>query len=909
MLLSQVLSSCIETVALVDRMVNKQSTTVKDLFNEAQSQRSSRKHVILLRQAYQKSDPEDFTTVFLDCLNRVLICRKSDSNADRVLKYVAHFISLLEGSDAEESEAFGELTSTIIKHLLRGIESKEKNVRYRICQLLALLMTSGLSEIDEDLFDTLQNALLRRVRDRESNVRVQAVIALSRFQSPPEEEDDDDDDDQEDKSATKVTEVLLHLLSHDPSPEVRRAVLHNLSQSTSTLPFLLERARDNDPVLRRQMYTTIMPAINGFKPLSISKRNRLLKWGLKDRDETVRRAAQKMFAVDWLNLANGSILELLQRLDIVNSSVGEDVMDAFFHIRHEFISQITFDDLFWETLSPESAFLVRCMNDYTIKEDRSEVVSEKLPELSTMSDLIVKHIATANQQEEAEKADTEFIIDNLLKLARNADFRDEIGRRRLISNCHEVLRSGLNETLLITAVEVLSKVSINELEFTKSVREIITDLYDVLEDEKEANESFHSADSALDSRDRSVTPQANNEADEVMQVKYIFTTLRVLAIVDALLQHISGSLQNNASLTSLLNDIIVPAYRSHEGPICERGIECLGLICLLDQDLAKSYLGHFLNCFAKGYDDLKILALKCVTDILMAHPSLLLPEANAQDEEDAKAAQELGGENSSLEDDLVRIYLKAFQLEDVPEVTASATQSVSKLLLFNILGPDSPNARGLLKEMIILYYSPHNTDNQSLRQNLAYFFPVYAFSSSPHQAAVTSVVVPVLKRLARLYESLAADEKDDLVPLLSVSSQLMDWTNPQRLAQEVSELGGQMELVQPILKRIATSEKEESRALSSALSKIAIAVSTDLGELLDQVNEAADFCSDVISKRMIMKFKTNLEKARTSIDEDEIEEDVDTLTDETPHNQKTSEVDQQSIGDLTMMTVAESTTD
>lgn len=881
-------------------MVNKQSSVVRDLFHEAQSQRLSRKNVILLRQAYQKSDPEDFTALFLNCLNRALVCRKSDSNGDRVLKFVAHFVSLLESPDTDESEAFGELTTSIIQHLLRGIESKDKNVRYRVCQLFAFLMTSGLSEIDEDLFETLQNALIKRIRDRESNVRVQAVIALSRFQAPPEDEEDDEES--EDESATKVTEVLLHLLSHDPSPEVRRAVLHNLTQARATLPFLLERARDLDPILRRQIYSTIIPAINGFKPLSISKRNKLLKWGLKDRDESVRRAAQKMFAVDWLNLANGSILELLQRLDIVNSSIGEDVMTAFFQIRHEFVSQSVFDELFWSTLNPESAFLVRCMNDFAISEGKEQEVAEKLPTLSTLADLIVKHIALANNQEEAERADTEFVIENLLKLAKNADFSDEIGRRRLISNCHEILRSGLNESLLGMAVEVLGKVTLNENEFTSSVREIITDLYDILEDEKEANESFHSADSNLTPRARSSTPQDNSETDDAIQVKYIFTTLRVLAIVNALLQHISGDLHSNMALKSILTDIIVPAYRSHEGPICERGIECLGQICLLDQEVAKNYLGHFLNCFAKGHEDLKLLALKCVTDVLMAHPALISRSIKQEpaDEEDAKAAQELGGETSTLEDDLVRIYLKAFQIEDLPEVTALATQSVSKLLLFNILSPESPNARGLLKEMMVLYYSPQNADNQSLRQNLAYFFPVYSFSSLDHQIAMTSVLVATLKRVARLYDSLEPDEKEDAVTLLSISNQLVDWTNPQKLVPRDVEQSGQMEVILPMLRRLATCEKEESRALASALSKVHITTHPEAPTLLENINESTEFCSDAITKRLIIKFKTNFEKLQSKLDSDE-----DEIAPEDGEGDQT--IGNETNGDLTTMSVAEST--
>ena len=806
-------------------MVNRNK--IADILNEAQSSRSTRKNAILLRQNLIGADQRQFTKQFIESINRVLVCKKSDSNADRVIKFVAHFVSVLESEDETNATIFGDFVSALIAHLLRGIESREKNVRYRVCQLLAYLMASGLSEIDEDQFEALEKALTKRVRDKESNIRVQAVIALSRFQTPPEDEDEDEEE-------SKITEIMLHLLGHDPSPEVRRAVLHNLTQSPLTLPFLLERARDQDPILRRQVYTSIMPSINGFKPLSISKRNKLLKWGLRDRDESVRRAADKMFAIEWLNLANGSILELLHRLDIVNSVVVQDAMTAFFKVRPEFIHSSKFNDEFWEELNPESAFFVRCMKSHC-----TDDINDKLPELSSICDLIVKFVNLSREQEEAEKADSEFVVENLLQLAMHADFSDEIGRRRLISNAHEILRSDLNEGLLTTAVEALCKVSLNENDLTSAIREILTDLYDILEDEKEANETFHSANSELEEGDTTV--------------KYIFTTLRALTIIASLLQNISGTLTTNTGLKHILNDFIVPAVRSHEGPIREKGIDCLGLICLLDKSLAKDNLDLFLHCFARGHEELKIQALKIVTDIMMAHPSLLKPAEDAEEE-------------GSLEDDLVRIYLKAFQLDDLPEVTAMATISVSKLLLFNIIAPDSENARGLLKEMAVLYYS---ADNQTLRQNLAYFFPVYAYSAVAHQEAMITIVVPIIKRMAKVYDNFDSEEKLEAVGLQSIANQLLDWCNPRKLTSGTSDT---MVLFRALIKRIGLCEKEEARVLANCLAKVFVPESEEVADLLNDVD-----CSDANVKRIVAKLKAQMEKDDSARLRAQMENDESTM--------------------------------
>ncbi len=50
-----------------------------------------------------------------------------------------------------------------------------------------------------------------------------------------------------------------------------------------------------------------------------------------------------------------------------------------------------------------------------------------------------------------------------------------------------------------------------------------------------------------------------------------------------MLQNVQGALQQNGHLVSMLNNLVVPAVRSHEAPLRERGLLCLGLCCLLDK--------------------------------------------------------------------------------------------------------------------------------------------------------------------------------------------------------------------------------------------------------------------------------------------------------------------------------------
>lgn len=43
------------------------------------------------------------------------------------------------------------------------------------------------AQIDDDLFDKINEAMLIRLKDKFSNVRIQAVLALSRLQDPKDE--------------------------------------------------------------------------------------------------------------------------------------------------------------------------------------------------------------------------------------------------------------------------------------------------------------------------------------------------------------------------------------------------------------------------------------------------------------------------------------------------------------------------------------------------------------------------------------------------------------------------------------------------------------------------------------------------------------------------------------------------
>ena len=133
--------------------------------------------------------------------------------------------------DEDDDGPASRLVSQLLAFLLKGFQSKSKIARFRCVQLVALMVNSlgeiecvpilpvllfarvADSEHSDDSYRHLKGALLERVRDKESTVRMQAVVALSKLQSADDDEESDDDDDE--GEATRVSEVLIDVLTHD----------------------------------------------------------------------------------------------------------------------------------------------------------------------------------------------------------------------------------------------------------------------------------------------------------------------------------------------------------------------------------------------------------------------------------------------------------------------------------------------------------------------------------------------------------------------------------------------------------------------------------------------------------------------------------------------------------------------
>ncbi|WBW74794.1 condensin complex non-SMC subunit Cnd3 [Schizosaccharomyces osmophilus] len=711
----------------------------------ASSQNSVSSHRKLCNKLFALRLQEAFLQDVFQSINIILTVRKGNTNADRVLRFIVTFINYLQQKDPET-----DIAQPVLKHALRGLDAKDKTIRFRSCQVVARVINS-VKEIDDDIYSILREKLLDRVVDRESFVRLEAVIALSRLQEDTQEEEND------------VRNMLLFLLQNDPSPDVRRAVLLNIEVSKATLPFILERARDVDATNRKCVYSKVVPKIGDFRYLSIKKRVRILKWGMNDRDESVQQAAANMLAYQWIESADNNLLELLERLDVVqNSEVANLAIKCFFTTRLETLTEIEFPDQFWMELTAESALLARSFSEVCAEKNFGEL-AEKIPEVSQLTFFIEKQYVALRDKSTYEEAS--FIIEQLLLIALNQDMADEIGRRKLLKSLTNSLSTSLlTETLISLHVELLKKLCTTETDFCSLLVEIITDIFEQghIEPTKESQlEQTPPKSPQEKEKDAASSPLPSNmeedEAnEETEEYKEAFNEIRCLSYVQALFENISSPLNENLYVVDLLKSLIIPAVKSHDLPIREKGLECLSLVCLLNSDLAFENIPLYLHCLEKGTDNLKIIALRTLTDIFLQH----------------------GKERfSNFDEQFSSLLLENLFNIDEAEFQTLSAEAIAKLLVIVHYRDEV-----FLKPLIIQYFEPNTVENYALRQVLGYFFPVYVYGSPENQWKVAEVFCDTLLNLLEVYRDI--DEDDLQLSTSQIALQMLDWTDHEKLFEK-----------------------------------------------------------------------------------------------------------------------------
>lgn len=106
----------------------------------------------------------------------------------------------------EDDSPHARFVENMMRYLFHGIEAKDKTVRFRCCQLIGFCI-GCISELSADVWNVFKVKMSERLFDKEAAIRVQAVIALTKFQGGFID----------DANSIGIIDLFSDLLQHDPN--------------------------------------------------------------------------------------------------------------------------------------------------------------------------------------------------------------------------------------------------------------------------------------------------------------------------------------------------------------------------------------------------------------------------------------------------------------------------------------------------------------------------------------------------------------------------------------------------------------------------------------------------------------------------------------------------------------------
>ncbi|KAL4262617.1 CND3 (condensin subunit 3) family protein [Pleurotus pulmonarius] len=854
-----------------------------------------------------------FEDAFFDLVVKGLALKKGVKQADNIAKFVGGYVrhanekaselKIEDDEDADVDTTASRFTASLLGHLLEGFEAKDKTVRYRILQMITE-MVAHLGELDVDDYQKLHTALRARVYDRESSVRMQAIIALSRLV-------DSEDPDEIPDGEPSGSDMILQAISGDASAEVRRAALLNTPVTDKTLPVILDRMRDVDPTVRKMVFANVLATnitqrvqtelgeeeeVMGPthpKAMKISEREMIVQNGLGDREVGVRSVAAKLLS-SWVDAVTPQdpveikqdesqqaglpakteggdttldkevkksklqegVLNVIGLFDLGGESeVPRDALLSIFETRPEIINELNFtQDEYWANATSESAFLARIFSDFCLKKNDLGRRDNMLPVVTAMafhisttyhalqdifaalraasSDEAVFDVDAGLSGEERAKmeddlTDKEYVVAEMLRLALDLDYADELGRRKMFALVRDLMQDRtLPVTLLDPGLDLLHKLSNGEGDLIRMVSETINDLryapdHEVDEPPPEDTSSDFGATpatvkpqrTAVFSNKQDLIAKTQEEADEI--------DLRCLHLCTGMLERVNGTLENHSTLDGVLKGLIIPSVQRTDLVFRSQGLTALGLCCLISPRLATDSYPVFKAQFQKPTPiALKIRLAEIIFDIVMVNERQLLA-TDANREEIAELMLKGLGKDFGLgpgaKDEDGEAEAKKLQ--------AVIAKGLAKLILAGMI-----TDKNVLCQLFNCYFSSDTADNQDLRQCLTYFFPMYSYSKSENQHNMRKVFIPTLENREHAVE-------EEPVPAAQIVSMFVDMTDPSK----VLEVPGQaidedvhLELAADIIKVIIDKtdlSRESKKAMCQALPKLYLPDEADQSKL------------------------------------------------------------------------------
>ncbi|XP_066501995.1 condensin complex subunit 3 [Hoplias malabaricus] len=799
---------------------------IQEIFNRAQKAHSNKsKLVASLKNRYEKlEEKSEFQLEFLRCLKYVMIVYSREPAVENVIEFVVKFTVSFESAvrdeeeeEDEEEENDASFLNFLLNFLLESHTANSHAVRFRVCQLINMLLGS-LSEnaqIDDELCERIHEAMLVRVTDKYPNVRIQAALAMARLQDP------------NDPHCPTIKAYLL-LLENDSNTEVRRAVLSCIAPSALTLPKIFRRTRDIKEKVRKLAYQVLAEKVH-IRALTIAQRVSLLQDGLNDSSDSVKTVVRECLLPSWLRLLDNDVLQLLHRLDVENcADTAVAALQALF-------TMATIPDILQdgaklddrklipvEVLSCENVLYWRALCEFVkSKGDEGEDLLDKLlPEPAIFAEYLYSYLKGVPCLEEDHRADLtqlelvmtkEFIGQQLVRLVGCLDTSEEGGRKRVLSVLQEMLLLPNTPLSLIGGlVQTLMGILRDDQQRITVMAEIISDLREPIvpvtetvdENEKRKKqvkiaelkvcmmecktemeecvkrEDFVRAAELKESiarlEDQRIQLELEPESDHIKEQRAEKndpeTLLKCLTVCAEVLKQMKISRGICPTISGLIESLILPSVSSPSSAVRNMAVVCLGTAALHSRDLANTHLVLLLQIMQLDEPKIRVSALKALIDQLLLNGLGLLQEkpSEPRDPED---------EESPVQN--VLKMLSDFLDSEVCELRTEAAEGLAKLMHC-----DRIVSAKLLSRLILLWYNPLTEEDQRLRHCLGVFLQLYSRESRAHQQCVEESFLMTMRTLFKAPVTSPLSEID----FSNVAELYTELTRPSTLTAPVQGL-------------------------------------------------------------------------------------------------------------------------
>ncbi|XP_062430565.1 condensin complex subunit 3 [Rhea pennata] len=898
----------------------KKPLQMKEAFQLAQKPHQNHaKLVVALKSTYsQLEDKTDFHEKFIHFLKYAMIIYKREQAVEQLINFVAKFVTSFyeveKDVSTEEGEEENFLLNYVFNFLLESHDANSHAVRFRACQLINKLLGNmpENAQIDDDLFDKINEAMLIRLKDKFSNVRIQAVLALSRLQDPKDEN-------------CPVVNIYNILLENDSNSEVRRAVLSCIAPSARTLPKIVGRTMDVKEAVRKLAYEVLAEKVH-MRALSIAQRVKLLQQGLSDRSDAVKEVVKKKLLQAWLQLTEGDVLELLHRLDVENCiDVAIPVLNAIFSLSplNDFVQNCKNLDsrklIPWEDLTPENVLYWRSLCEYLKSkgEEGEDLLEQMLPEPAIYADYLLSYLQNMPVLSEEQREDfscfenlmtKEFVGQQLIHIIGCMDTTEEGGRKHLLAVLQKILILPTTSSALISLlVERLLSIIKDDDGRIQTIAEIISEVrepivtvdqpVDVAEIRKrqlklaeikvkifEAKAALEECITLQDFNQASILKEKITELEhtkndlikegEQPEMKEIRiekndpeTLLKCLMMCYELLKVMSLSKGIGPTMNEIVESLILPGITNVHPAVRNMAVLCLGCCALQNKEFARQHLALLLQVLQIDDIKVKLSALKAIFDQLMLFgiEPFKTRRGNESQSEDVQITTENCEEETKVtdeEEETATIHsllqlLSGFLDSEFSELRTEAAEGIAKLMFSGRL-----ISAKLLSRLVLLWYNPVTEEDARLRHCLGVFFPLFAYANRSNQECFEEAYLPTLRTLLNAPATSPLAEIDTS----NVSELLVDLTRPSGLklqakkSEEYQDLTVHDSLAMKICNEILMDPTApDVRIYARALNSLELSNSSkeNLLLLLDEILEKV---KDKLCQRAIEKIKINLNK-------------------------------------------------